>query len=238
MGLSNSFVLDTYNNIPVEHDDYLEKDQRVNDLAEQLAEYINNKGFSKHKCQLDVGNSTNETTYNNFALKKGYKEHNSLYFMRRPIILTRDYLNKVTDSPITFREFFLDTQEANEQYLRELEWKCYTDDVMDMKSLLGYMDSDFFMVYGIFDGDKLVGAVMVEQDGEDIPEIISVSVLEQYRRRNYANLMIEEVMGLLSQKGFEQVKLTVFTNNEPAIGLYRSLGFNIDKEEKRFVKYI
>lgn len=43
MGLSKRFVLDTYNNMAVEHDDYLEKDQRVNDLAEFLAEYIQKK---------------------------------------------------------------------------------------------------------------------------------------------------------------------------------------------------
>ena len=196
------------------------------------------KGFTNHKCQLCVGNSIHETIYNEFALKKGYQEHNSLYFMSAPVNLDRHYSNHVVDSAITFREFSLDTKEEKEGYLSELEWKCYTDDIMDMKNLLEYMDSDFFMVYGAFDGDQLIGAVMVEQDGEDIPEIRSVSVLEQYRRRHYAQNMIEKVMGLLSQKGFKQVKLTVFTRNEPAIGLYRSLGFHIDKEEKRFVKYI
>lgn len=88
------------------------------------------------------------------------------------------------------------------------------------------------------DGDKLIGAVMVDQDGDDIPEIESVAVLGQYRGKHYAKIMVGRVMDLLSKKGCEKVKLTVFTSNEPAIGLYRSLGFEIDKEEKRFMKYI
>ena len=216
----------------------------IDDVFDQLYDAVFRRTMeirrclSSHKCQLCVGNSTNETIYNKFALNKGYREHNSLYFMSTPVNLIRQYSCNVENSDIIFREFFLDTEKAKEQYLRELEWKCYTDDIMDMKSLVEYMDSDFFMVYGAFEGDKLIGAVMVEQDGEDIPEIRSVSVLEQYRRKHYAKIMVEKVMDELSQKGFERVKLTVFTNNEPAIGLYRNLGFNIDKEEKRFMKYI
>lgn len=218
--------------------------EMIDDVLEQLYDAVYTrameikKGFSNHKCQLCVGNSDSETTYNDFALKKGYQEHNSLYFMMAPTNSSRHCLDKATDSAITFGEFSLDTEQAKEQYLRELEWKCYTDDIMDMKSLLGYMDSDFFMVYGAFDGQKLIGAVMLEQDGEDIPEIRSVSVLDQYRRKSYAKIMIEEVMALMSQKGFDKVKLTVFTSNEPAIGLYLNLGFRIDKEEKRFRIYI
>ncbi|MDT8719656.1 GNAT family N-acetyltransferase [Clostridium sp. 19966] len=218
--------------------------ERVDDVLDQLYDAVHSraveirKSFSNHKCQLCVGNSVNEIIYNEFALKKGDKEHNSLYFMSAPINLIKQYSYNGEDSAITFREFSLATKEAKEQYLRELEWKCFTDDIMDMQRLLRYMDSDFFMVYGAFDGDKLIGAVMVDQDGDDIPEIESVSVLEQYRGKHYAKIMIGKVMDLLSEKGCEKVKLTVFTSNESAIGLYRNLGFNIDKEEKRFMKYI
>lgn len=218
--------------------------EKVDDVIDKLYDAVYSraveikKGFSNHKCQLCVGNSMDEIIYNEFALKKGDKEHNSLYFMSAAINLIKQHSNNGENLAITFREFSLTTKEAKEQYLRELEWKCFTDDIMDMQRLLSYMDSDFFMVYGAFDGDKLIGAVMVDQDGDDIPEIESVSVLEQYRGKHYAQIMIGKVMDLLYKKGCETVKLTVFTSNEPAIGLYRSLGFEIDKEEKRFMKYI
>jgi ferredoxin len=43
--LSKEFVTDVYNNIKVEQDDYLEKEQKVNELAEWLASYIQQKGY-------------------------------------------------------------------------------------------------------------------------------------------------------------------------------------------------
>ncbi len=48
MALSKDFVWDMYNKTPVEHDDYLDKEEKVNELADWLEEYIQQQGYSAY----------------------------------------------------------------------------------------------------------------------------------------------------------------------------------------------
>lgn len=194
-------------------------------------------GLNERRCQLCVGNKEEEV-YNRYFIKKGFLSHGDIYFMSASLSNRTYFQEQYTlEETITFREFGLNTLEAKIDFL-ELEGKCFTDDIMSLKHLEEYMDSDFFLMYGVFESGKLIGAVMVTQDDNSLPEIQDIFILELYRGKYYARILMEKVMNILNHKGYENVTLCVLTHNDTALRVYRSLGFEIDGEEKRFLRYL
>ncbi len=196
------------------------------------------RSFSDNKCQFCVGNYLEESVYNEMAEREHLNEHNSLYHMSVSLDGYEFLPHQVSEPTLYIKELSIKTNEDRKQYLADIEWKCYSDDIMDMNSLLGYIESDLFMLYGAFENEKLVGAIMAVQDDDDSPEIMSVAVLDSYRRSGCATAMINKVFRELVQRGFDSAELTVFKDNIPAINLYQKHGFNIDEEEHRYMIHI
>ncbi len=48
MALSKQFILGTYKNLPMESEEFLEKEKQVEDLADWLSEYLKQKGYDAH----------------------------------------------------------------------------------------------------------------------------------------------------------------------------------------------
>ncbi len=93
--------------------------------------------------------------------------------------------------------------------------------------------------FGIYDGDTMVGYVMVIYD-YDIPEydIWHMMVDEAYQGRGYGRAALTEVMEYIKSKPFgdsNRVTLTCNKENPKAMGLYASMGFketgNEDEDE-------
>ena len=58
--------------------------------------------------------------------------------------------------------------------------------------------------------------------------VISIAVLQEYRRRGIGKALMENAMKILKEKyGAHEVYLEVRVSNMPAINLYRKLGFSI-----------
>lgn len=55
--------------------------------------------------------------------------------------------------------------------------------------------------------------------------VISMYVLPEYRNKGIAKELLQTLFNKLAEKGVQQVRLFVETQNEQAIGLYTSLGF-------------
>ncbi len=56
IALSKEFITNIYNNVHVEHDEFLEKDEKVNELAEWIEDYIQQKGYGAY-AQSENNNS-------------------------------------------------------------------------------------------------------------------------------------------------------------------------------------
>ncbi|WP_278245253.1 GNAT family N-acetyltransferase [Lachnoclostridium phytofermentans] len=84
----------------------------------------------------------------------------------------------------------------------------------------------------------MVGSVIVEIDEKYTPEIVSVMVLPEYRRKHIAAIMLEYTLDELNKKGKEKVWLVTPCDNDSAILMYKKLGFSIESHEKRYMKYI
>ncbi len=97
-----------------------------------------------------------------------------------------------------------------------------------------YVDS-----YGVFDGNDIVGiAVCVRNPRKKMKHfagISSIYVKPETRGQGIARQIIQRIINDCQQNGLEFVRLSVVTENEPAISLYKSLGFEIYGTEKRSI---
>ena len=65
--------------------------------------------------------------------------------------------------------------------------------------------------------------------------VISIAVLPEYRRRGIAKALLTRAMKILKEEyGCEEVYLEVRVSNQPAISLYRKLGFEVVKISRRY----
>jgi ribosomal protein S18 acetylase RimI-like enzyme len=60
-----------------------------------------------------------------------------------------------------------------------------------------------------------------------------MGLLKEYRGRKIGCRLIEETIGKASRLGLEKIELSVHASNEPAIALYRSVGFEEEGRKKR-----
>jgi ribosomal-protein-alanine N-acetyltransferase len=79
-------------------------------------------------------------------------------------------------------------------------------------------------------GSELAGAIAgftVAQPIRNIGRILTLDIMPNARRMGLATLLMRECEAELRAGGCAQVFLETAVNNEPAIGLYRKLGFEV-----------
>jgi len=69
-----------------------------------------------------------------------------------------------------------------------------------------------------------VGFVMVRR-AADVSEILTLGVIERYRRSGIAQKLITEAAGILADEGARSLHIEVAQSNTPALKLYEKLGF-------------
>jgi len=83
-------------------------------------------------------------------------------------------------------------------------------------------------------GDTEVGWIWVTLPTAAAPDqawIHNIEVHEEHRGRGYARRMIQLIEAELAQLGVPELGLNVFGANTVAIGLYRSLGFEVTSQQ-------
>jgi ribosomal-protein-alanine N-acetyltransferase len=65
-------------------------------------------------------------------------------------------------------------------------------------------------------------------------QILNVATAPAFRRQGIARALLSSLLGSLSAQGFCAALLEVRASNEPAIALYRSLGFKEDAIRERY----
>ena len=79
---------------------------------------------------------------------------------------------------------------------------------------------------------KIVGFVELEKvENENIGSIQSVLIYSEYRGKKYSNHLIDELIKYgFENKGYSELRLKVFANNEIAKKCYESNGFKVFNE--------
>ncbi len=74
-------------------------------------------------------------------------------------------------------------------------------------------------IFGLMEGETL-------HEGKPIFSVFGVNTPEQHRNKGYGIMNISGMLQHVKQLGGKEVELHVYTDNEPALRLYRGLGFN------------
>ncbi len=110
----------------------------------------------------------------------------------------------------------------------ETEMKAIKDDlwINYLKSAL--QEKKMYLLFAQVNG-KIIGVSgALVDDFEKMKHralIISIYVLPEFRKQGVAKELLQALMDRLAQNGIAQVRLFVETQNDDAIGLYKSLGF-------------
>ncbi len=75
-----------------------------------------------------------------------------------------------------------------------------------------------------FDGEELIGAVLLGDDGRR-GYIYHFTIKETHRRQGIGRKLEEEMCKRFSEKGIEKIFLSVFTKNERAIDFWTGTGW-------------
>ncbi len=82
-----------------------------------------------------------------------------------------------------------------------------------------------------YENDKTIGFcdTIINPKQEQIGQIGSLSVLPKYQHRGIGGAILASGIKLLREKGCKVIKLSVDTENEKALGLYKKYGFYVNK---------
>nr|WP_067292860.1 ribosomal protein S18-alanine N-acetyltransferase [Marinobacterium profundum] len=86
---------------------------------------------------------------------------------------------------------------------------------------------------GIFCDGDLQGFVLLSYLLDEA-EVLQVGVAPQYQRSGLARLLLTHALVQLARMGIERLMLEVRASNQPALGLYRALGFIEDGRRRGY----
>jgi len=173
-----------------------------------------------------------ETFYIKHIQEKGYVERTGYYCMS--VKKGEERLDELQPiDGIEVRNITESIEEYKDRIL-QLEHQCFSDDAMSLEEFEELKEENGLIVYGAFDKDELVGLCVGDQPEGDAPEVFSLNVCEQYRRKGIARYLLCTLMKDLKEFEAEEITLAVKNDNEPAIHLYRTIGFVEYRNERMF----
>jgi len=92
--------------------------------------------------------------------------------------------------------------------------------------------SEGFLV--LVDGGKIVGFVAAVPSGAKIARVLMLAVLPQYRKKSYGKILMKQIYETSMAMGMDAVTLEVRKSNRDAIAFYKSQGFSVSGEIKKF----
>ncbi len=92
------------------------------------------------------------------------------------------------------------------------------------------LESSSYHGFTVLENEVPVGLIFADSDFPEAQAFIdNIYVLPSHRRRDIGSQLVERVFALLKERGVRHVDLMVTANNEPAIQLYKSLGFEVKR---------
>ncbi|MFV0590523.1 MAG: GNAT family N-acetyltransferase [Draconibacterium sp.] len=87
----------------------------------------------------------------------------------------------------------------------------------------------------LYHNNSLIGfvAMYCNNDESKIAFISSVSIRPDYTGKGLAKNLLGEALQYAKKKKFQKIQLEVGVNNKSAIGLYKSLGFEIENSDDK-----
>lgn len=115
-----------------------------------------------------------------------------------------------------------------------LRWPHHNPD--DIRKGIETQPATGFALIAILDG-KIVGDIGLTRHTNRRAHAgsIGMGVHDAYKGRGIGNAMIGEILAIADRwLDLKRIELTVFTDNEPALSLYRKFGFEVEGHLKSF----
>jgi len=119
--------------------------------------------------------------------------------------------------------------------LANLEKECFGKDAWSIAALRGEFEHDFSHFFAKRIDGVIVGYVCIRIMYEE-SQICNICVSQKHRRKGYASELLEKVKEFSAEQGCERCELEVNVSNEPAVGLYKKCGYNIEGTRKNFYR--
>lgn len=119
---------------------------------------------------------------------------------------------------IEYREFTVDRMREVKEIFTQEGWSAYLSDDEALRRAF----ANSLLIYGAFDGEKLIGFVRCVGDGEHIVLVQDLIVRQEYRKRGIGKALFSEM-----QRRFGKVRMFCVTtdlDDEADNRFYRSFG--------------
>jgi ribosomal protein S18 acetylase RimI-like enzyme len=164
-------------------------------------------------------------------MEKGFKQLNTLYTMNRDLQDPIQPVNLVQPE-LKWDYWMMSSLEEENEYLA-VEGEIWPDAALGLKRLREYKNNKFWTSITVRENGPIIASAMAwEEDETGIIE--DVFVKKQWRKKGIAKFLLTNALTYLKDKGLKEAKLMVDTKNENALTLYKSVGFQVMDEEKRF----
>lgn len=120
---------------------------------------------------------------------------------------------------IAVRELFVEYAEAIQVDL------CFQQFDEELEKLPGRNAPPAGELLLAYAGEDLAGCVGMRDLGEGIAEMKRLFVRPAYRSARLGRRLVEQVIKVAKERGYQRMRLDTLASMESAIGLYRSLGF-------------
>jgi ribosomal protein S18 acetylase RimI-like enzyme len=139
---------------------------------------------------------------------------------RENALIVKDVrLRALQDSPNAFSSTY-----ASEFQLTDGEWITRAEQLSGERAV-GFLAMDADSACGMSVG-------LLDQGDAGRADLAAMWVAPKFRRRGMGRALVDAVLAWARMRGVRVVRLMVTCNNEPAIGLYRSLGFALTGQTK------
>jgi ribosomal-protein-alanine acetyltransferase len=111
--------------------------------------------------------------------------------------------------------------------LYKIEEQCFDEEAFS-KRQIAYLLTDYNTIALTAKANSdIAGFIIAQVETDDIEygHIITLNVAQNYRHRGVAIRLLQEMGGLLKQRGIRECRLEVREDNHAAIKLYHKLGY-------------
>lgn len=201
------------------------------------------RDFPGHPSHLTFQYFPSETGSIDYVTSKGCQYTESVFTMRRDLSLEIQSLPPIQED-IVIRPWRMESEAEQQAYVAARN-ECFSEAPIELEEWQYLMKSPQWSVgtsFAAFQEDKLIGNVAVfwdEAENEKSERKIGfteyIFVLPAWRGKNIARQLITAGLQHLKQHGLDDAHLEVRAQNQNALRLYFSLGFEVLNESRFYV---
>jgi ribosomal protein S18 acetylase RimI-like enzyme len=216
------------------------KDQLFDRILFRAREVTN--PFPGHPIHLTFEYASSETASIEYVLSKGCQHTESVYIMRRDLLLDIPCLPAVDG--VTIHPWRMESDAEQRAYVNARNI-CFPEAPVELGEWQYFMLSPQWSVgttMAAIHKEELIGNVALfwdeaenQKTGNKIGYTEYIFVLPAWRGRNVARVLITRGLRHLKEKGLTEAHLGVRAKNRNALSLYTSLGYEVIRESRFYV---